>query len=444
MDLNNHETALLLLLTVLLLWSLSSKAVRKSVWDIILAFFDAKILLPIFIATMYITFCVWLLSLAGIWRISNLKTTILWGLSFALVAMFNVNKISKEKNFFQKISIEIVSVSVFFTFITELYDLSLTTELIIIPLLTFLSILSYSSQSNPNLSPAKKFIDRLILGILLSILIYRVYNVAVDYTKFLKLETLRELTVPIDLSFAFIPFLYFFYLYVRYESLLFGVGAKLGDGELAMFAKFQAAKAFGFNLASVEKWVRLIHLSKVENRRDILYTIHEIKLVQKREKDPTYVSPSEGWSPYKAKDFLTEFDLATRDYHWQENDTWYAGAGPLEFDGDGFLPKNSIFYHLEGNETVVKTLQVSLNIARPKEAQAAKDKFFLVASTLFEKALGKSNDKSIIIDKNILEKHSSFISIKGKTVSLKKTNWTGTIKDGYTFELVVKVDDAAI
>lgn len=428
---------------IFLALALSSKAVRKSIWEVICAFFNVKIFLLIFIAALYITFCVWLLSLIGIWHISNLKTTILWGISFAFVALFNTTKILKNKDFFQKTCVEIVSFSVFLSFMAELYDLSLITELILIPLLIFLSILSYSSQSNPNLSPVKKIIDRIILCISLFVLIYRIYNVVVSYPKFLTVNTARELIVPIDLSFAFIPFLYILYVYVRYEFLLFGIGVKLGDGKLARFAKFQAAKAFRFNLSSLEKWVRLVHLSKIENIRDVLYTIHEIKLVQKREKDPTYVSRSEGWSPYKANDFLSEFNLRTRDYHWQEHDAWYAGAGPLEFNEQDFMPKNSIFYHLEGNETVVHRLQVSLNIARPKESQIAKDKFLLIISTLIYKALGKSIEKNIIIDNNTLKKHSSSFSIQGKTIFFKKTNWVGSIKDGYTLEFVIMVDEDA-
>jgi hypothetical protein len=144
MDLNNHEIAILIWFSVISLWALLQKSVRKAFREVIKSFFVPSILLTILIATIYIALWIWVLSQVGLWKIDNLKTTILWGTSFALLAIFNINSVNNDKGYFKSKVVELLTFSGSLSFISELFDLSISTEIVLIPLTTFLSIIYYS------------------------------------------------------------------------------------------------------------------------------------------------------------------------------------------------------------------------------------------------------------------------------------------------------------
>ena len=91
MELNSREIAILLWGGGLLLWaSWKSKDLRKSLGGVLRAVSHHKILIPCAIAGAYAAACVILLWKFGFWEPANLKTTLLWLLTFAFVTMGEV------------------------------------------------------------------------------------------------------------------------------------------------------------------------------------------------------------------------------------------------------------------------------------------------------------------------------------------------------------------
>ncbi|QRR02199.1 hypothetical protein [Dyadobacter sandarakinus] len=366
----------------------------------------------------------------GLWKLENLKTTILWVVSFAFLEIFDINSISKQKDYFKAKIIELVAFSGLVSFTAELFDLSISTEIVLIPLMTFLSILYYSSKSNIKYSHVEKLLRIIIALITLIFLFYRLYYVLADIEKYATTANLIEFLLPIVMSVSFLPFIFLLHIFVRYEAIFLGIKSKIKDKKLVKLALFKVLKTFKFNLDFVHRWARLIHLSDINNKEDILNSISQIKQVRKRETQTLIVPADLGWTPHLARNFLEEFNLKTRDYHWQPDDIWFASTDPLDLDtGDSFL-HNNISYYIEGGEQIVTRVKLHLNIYDVKYAESSEEIFVKMMKLLVKKTVGEYSVADLYSISNFENKREYIID--GKKLICSKQQWTGSIKTGYT------------
>ncbi len=92
MALDNREIAFLTWLSLIagtVVWKTRKRDTLRSLLSM---FVKPPILNLLGTVGCYVTACVWLLSFPGWWQWSNLKTTLLWTGSFALIATFNFEK----------------------------------------------------------------------------------------------------------------------------------------------------------------------------------------------------------------------------------------------------------------------------------------------------------------------------------------------------------------
>lgn len=75
-----------------------------------------------------------------LWSAINLKTTILWLVTFAFVTMFEVATAKDRPASLGKITRDVVSVTAVLVFITGLYTFPLIVELIALPLITMIAL----------------------------------------------------------------------------------------------------------------------------------------------------------------------------------------------------------------------------------------------------------------------------------------------------------------
>jgi len=97
------------------------------------------------------------------------------------------------------------------------------------------------------------------------------------------------------------------------------------------------------------------------------------------------VDPTEGWSPFVARDFLKEKGLRTNDYH-KGYDEYWASSEYVDLDSH-ILPNKAVFY-IEGQEGVVTTLKLTGKFMDDFDSGEAIQKFKVIGALLCEKALG--------------------------------------------------------
>jgi hypothetical protein len=439
MDFTNREIAAYLwlggVLTFMLVWK---PDVRRSFIGVFRALAQPKLLILFSSATIYITLCVIFFASVGLWTQDNLKTTIVWVLSFVFVSLFETTRISsavEEQTFFIKLARDTVAVTGVLTFIVELQSFSLMIELALFPLLTVVYLLHLVAERDPKFEPAKKLLSGILMVAGGWLFLSSLYMTLSDIPKVASLNTLREFGVPILLSLVFLPFLYAFLLLVTYENAFVRLQWQIPDEKLRQRATWEALFRFGPRLHLLRKWAANVAQSHPTNLGELRRSFNETIIATKREASPPFVKASEGWSPYRAKDFLKHHELATRDYHHSFGDEWFAGSSYLEL-GDGLPLRNNLAYYVAGTERAAISLKLCLNVNRPNERDMAEARFVEMGRTLLEASLGTAAAESAVHTLFALQPRE--IRIGARLVLLTHEQWDSGIPGGYSRSLEIR------
>jgi hypothetical protein len=182
-----------------------------------------KLLFGKYFLVIYLTLGIYLfgvfslLKLLGFWTSADIKDSIFWLFSVVFVLVFSLNK-AKDSNYFKGIIIDTIKVIAILEFVINLYNFSLVTELILLPVLIFIGMLQAEAGLDSKNARVAKILTNLIAIFGFGLLIYSIYKVANGYSDFFKLGTLHSFILPIILSILFLPYLYFLSLYSIYES----------------------------------------------------------------------------------------------------------------------------------------------------------------------------------------------------------------------------------
>ncbi len=434
MEINNRELAIFIWLMVLVGTMATKANFRQALCGVVSSFFVPPILWSIALAAIYIILEVTVLATIGIWQWPNLKTTLLWAASFAILTMFDINRVSEDDMFFRNTIREVVGFTAIITFIAEFYTFGFFTEFILAPILAALAAMNVLSHSRADFSKVAVLLDWALGLFGLGLVGYEIYLISQHFSEFATMNTLREFFIPIALSILYLPFLYILSVCMVYERIFVSLKYTFKDQPLRRYAKIRAIQAFGFDLKWLRRWFRHIAIFNPDSRQDVLNSIQEIKEVKRQEKNPPQVSPLDGWSPYEAKKFLTKDGMVTGDYH-RSIDGWIASS-PYKEIGGGILPDN-IAYYVEGDNTAAKCLKLILNINNPNHPHASEQEFLVIAQNLLRRSIGEKAARWLT--QTTLLKGNAHASLLGRTISLSRVDWMGGIKGGYQRRLIINV-----
>ncbi len=401
---------------------------RQPFWQVVKAFCAPQIFLSFTAASAYILISVFILFCGGIWQWENVKTTLLWGITFAFVTMFEVNRITEHNTHFRKTLRDLFNGMVIVTFIGELYSFSLLVEMILLPVLTLVGTAYALSETKKEWQFAKIPLGWILSIVGLSILIYSGHQVMTNLDGVATMDTAREFSLPIILSLMFLPFIYLLSTYITYQTIFKRIGFSIKEPSLLRYAKWKAILNFRTDLDFLRRWARHIGINEFDNRASIKKSIWHINAIKRREKNPLVISEKDGWSPYAAKDFLAEAGLPANDYHLFY-DCWFANSNYKKM-GDDLIQQDNLTYFIEGNENAVTRLNLQLNVNNPNTKTDSKEQFLIIARILLIKALGKAGgDLSLAVGMQE--------TIGNTNVNLTRQNWDGSLKGGHHLTLAL-------
>lgn len=432
MNLNNRELALLIwlmLFIVIFHWKLKNREALYGIWR---ALTQRKILYLLTVLALYLVACVWLLSVIDWWKLSNLKTTIVWIIVFIFVTIFNFNKIESDKSYFRTLFIEAVGLGALLSFISSSYTFGLISELIITFLLIVLSLGTAISMNDVKLKPAHNLLITLLAAISLLLLVNSIYRIITEFGDFATYHTVREFLLPIALTVFSIPFLYGLHIYSTYERIFASLEFLIKESALRRKAKQKVITIFKLDIEGIEKWHRHIGIFEQKSETDINNSIAEIKLARKREKNPPRNSPKAGWLPRDAINFLSSVNLKTLDYH-RSYAGWRASSSYRELDKEP-IP-NNIAYYIEGDELAVLKLKIVLNINSPSRSNDAENIFFQIVDLLIHVAIPDEFEPNKELRFSV---GTPPIRIGNYELTLERENWTGGIKGGYELRFTIE------
>lgn len=159
----------------------------------------------------------WSLNKMKLWNVTDLKDSLFWFFTVAMVMVFSTNSTKKITDF-KKLLFDTIKITIVLEFIINLFSFSLLTELIMLPFLTFIVMLQVFSESDQKNFQVTKLLNNVLSFIGLSILLFSIYKTYTEFNNIANLGTLKSFILPIILTILFIPFAYSLSLFSIYQS----------------------------------------------------------------------------------------------------------------------------------------------------------------------------------------------------------------------------------
>ncbi len=396
--LSNREIATLVWIAVFAAWASKHKGVRSS-FQLLLKTAFSRILLVFYAAMLsYIGLMLILLAEIGLWDSSRAKLALVWTLSVALIALLRANTIHEDEHYFRKAIRDNLNLIVILEFVVGFYSFSLIAELIIVPVVTMVVLVHAFSEGKEEYKPVEKLLTGILTSFGFAVLSYAMYKVFDEFKDFATLNTLQDFYLPLLLSTLFLPFLFLVTVYLSYERA-FGVFKRKGRSrDLEQYARFKALKYCKFSVRKIERLTQVARMESWETEKAIDASISTLSDRLEIEANPPAVADELGWSPYEAKEYLTEYDLNTGHYNNIGGNEWFCSTPPVDI-GEGDWP-NALSYFVSGDDHAAKSLKLRLYVNSPDYQTQAEEHFIVVAETLISKAIqmGASTNLREVID----------------------------------------------
>lgn len=275
--LNNREIATIIWLLMFLVWALSKRAIRSSFLGVLKALFAKKMILLTICMLLYILLMVLPFWKIGFWDASAMKDTIQWVFGVAFIMVVNSNKVVDGEHYFRNTISDNIKLILVLEFVVNLYSFSLLSELVIVPIVSFVVMMNAVAGLRPEHKQVKVFLDCALglFGIVLIILTF--HKIAVDFQNFATLKNLRDLLLPPLFTAAFLPFVYLAALFMSYEEIFARIDIANTNSELAGYAKQRILAACHFDLRRLSKLAKQARMLRVSSKDDVLVLIQKCK-----------------------------------------------------------------------------------------------------------------------------------------------------------------------
>lgn len=432
--LNNREIAILAWLGGFALLSLRYVSSRTDALAVVRILCQRALISWFVVAATYVGLSVFILNEAGLWELSNLKTTMLWALTFALATASEVTRNSRGEKIIWKTARKAVGITAIVQFIGQVYVFPLWAEMILVPALTLVVMLRTVASLKPETERLVGPLTFVQLTAGLGMVGYSAFEIAANLMDFETLATAREFAVPILLSFMTLPLLYSLLMYALYEDAIARIGNLSCDPGRGRRAIRRAALSFAFSPELFRRFVR--DISKVDDLDDVAVgqMIERLHVSRKREKDPPLIPWSEGWSPYRASEYLQEEGFWANDYHL-DGDEWIAETAPVEIGGMLF---DRITYRVRGTEHAATMLEVVLDARIPGAPDQADERFWRVCCSLVSRSLGSEAER--LFSRCCFGRAELVMDFPSVTARLSRDAWGEPDRGGYERRLELRHD----
>ena len=418
---NNREIAIGIWLLVFAAFAISIRTVRASLPSLWNTLFCSQILVPLFLMITYIAIVVLILSEAGIWSTIQLKNTIFWTFSVAILSMFRIPHITEDENYFRGAIRDNFKFIAVFEFVVAFYTFSILVEMVIVPAVTLLVTLQAFSETERRYKQVARLLANFLTIFGLCLILYAGYMLATAPSSFFHADTLSNFILPIVLTILFLPFLFSLTLYAHYEALFTRITSLYQTEPERRRAKQTALFGFHIRTTLLKRWLRYVQAHRPREPDAFRRSVDYVKTQVQNEKNPPKVPICRGWSPYLASKFLAEMELSTGDYYQEALDAsqWYSSSKYLDING-GLMPNNIAFY-VEGDEHCANSLKLVANVNDIPSIQTLRIRYLAAVEKLMTEALQRSTPPELVGAIN--NEVAMSIRISGKRVDFVKESW---------------------
>lgn len=267
---NSREISIGIWVSVLLIWALTKKELRKSLFRVVAAALNKRLALPVSVFAGYLSLVVGLLTAIGFWHLEMLKATIYWFVLSGLALFGKAITSSKPIEDWQGTLREQASIIVILAFIVNSYTFSLYAEIVLVPVVAFVSMLvAYAEFHHKGEPVANVFLGvQAFIGFVILLLAgMNAYN---DYANLASIATAKELFLPVVMATMAIPYMYFIALYSAYDRIL-RISTFKQSSEMASYIRRRILLSGGLRLRKARRIaaIKPYEFMRANNQEDV-------------------------------------------------------------------------------------------------------------------------------------------------------------------------------
>ena len=152
------------------------------------------------------------------------------------------------------------------------YTFNLLAEIIFVPILVFVGVMSAFAETKKEYLPVKKIFDFILSAIGIFFIIFAFGKIFSDFQSIATSDNLKTFILPPLLTFAFIPFVYFFAIIMSYETLFVRLSIfNKNEPKLIKFTKRKIIRACHLNLPRLNYFAKENNqeLMKIKTKEDV-------------------------------------------------------------------------------------------------------------------------------------------------------------------------------
>lgn len=217
--LSTREWATLIWGCIFMLYVLCHSEIRKSLWNVIVIFFDKKLrilweIILLYVLTITIVFCY-----LPIWENIYIKDIIIWFLFSGLIYCMNAVSSEADETYIKKILKDNLKFTMILEFFMSTFTFNIWIELAIIPVITIITVMNVIAERKEEYKSVHKLLDS-VLAIAGFWIFYETIKIGINEYKQLNIiNTLVSFMIPIAYLILIIPLEYALELYSKYELL---------------------------------------------------------------------------------------------------------------------------------------------------------------------------------------------------------------------------------
>lgn len=245
---NNREIAIVIWVTFIAIISIFIKPVKQFLKSVIPILFCRKFVIFYIVFLFHLGLVTYLLYDIGFWSMVLLKDTIFWVIFVELPLFVKTIQKAKDNHFFIELIKDNLAIATIIEFVINFWTFNLIIEIIIVPVIVFVSLLYAVVVKEPKYLKVKRLLDWIFGVFGFMIIINSCGHLYEHHIEFFNLSTLQTFLFPVLLLFLNLPVVYGLALYNIYEQVFIRIK---GDKNESIKMKWSIIKFSGIYLSKI-------------------------------------------------------------------------------------------------------------------------------------------------------------------------------------------------
>lgn len=193
----------------------------NSFWNVVKTLLSKQFLPFYTMFGLYFYIIISILEKYALWEKALYKDFLFWLITSGLVMFFNMNELKSIKEF-RLILVKLISINCVVEFLIDFYNFSLIIELLLVPVVSFISILYiFVDYDKTRIEYVKvsRFLSYILSTVGIIILSYSAYKFFRNYDELFTLSNFKSFLFTPLFTILFLPIIYLTVVYIKYEVI---------------------------------------------------------------------------------------------------------------------------------------------------------------------------------------------------------------------------------